>query len=123
MERTAKAVYTFLSGFGIPAYDQQAVPDDAELPYITYYLQEPEWSRQCTGYAQVWYRTKSRATVNAKTDQIVSAIGDQGVVLQCAGGGYVMIRPETPIVSPIKDGDVMGNIINFIVNAYHMPGV
>lgn len=122
MESTAKAVYQFFSSFGIPAYDQNAVPDDAELPYITYYVPEPEWGRQCTGYAQVWYRTKSRATVNAKTDQIVSAIGDRGIKLECESG-YVMLRPETPLVTPVKDGDVLGNLINFIINAYHMPGV
>ena len=121
MQETAKAVYQFFSGFNIPAYDQQAVPEDAEPPYITYYIQEPEWGRQSTGYAQVWYRTKSRATVNAKTDEIASAIGDRGVNLECRGG-YVMIRPESPLIVPVKDGDVIGNRINFILNAYHMPG-
>ena len=122
MQETAKAVYQFFSGFQIPAYDQQAVPDDAELPYITYYVQEPEWGAQATGFAQVWYRTKSRATVNAKTDEIVSAIGDRGVKLDCRGG-CVVIRPESPLIVPVKDGDVIGNRINFILNAYHMPGM
>lgn len=121
MQETAKAVYQFFSGFQIPAYDQQAVPEDAELPYITYYVQEPEWGTQATGFAQVWYRTKSRATVNAKTDEIAQAIGDRGVKLECRGG-YVMIRPESPLIVPVKDGDVIGNRINFILNAYHMPG-
>ena len=121
MQETAKAVYQFFSAFNVPAYDQQAVPEDAELPYITYYVQEPEWGTQATGFAQVWYRTKSRATVNEKTDEIVRAIGDRGVLLECQGG-YVMLRPETPFISPIQNGDVMGNIINFTLNAYHMPG-
>ena len=122
MQETAKAVYQFFSGFQIPAYDQQAVPEDAELPYITYYVQEPEWGTQSTGFAQVWYRTKSRATVNAKADEIAQAIGDRGVMLECRGG-YVVIRPESPLIVPVKDGDVLGNRINFILNAYHMPGV
>ena len=106
----------------VDANDAAAVPDGAELPYITYYLQEPEWDRQCTGFAQVWYRTKSRVTVNEKTDEIVQAIGDRGVNLECRGG-YVMLRPESPLIVPVKDGDVIGNRINFILNAYHMPGV
>lgn len=122
MQETATAVYEFFGSFGIPAYDQNAVPDDAQLPYITCYVQEPEWGRQASGYAQVWYRTKSRAMVNAKTDEIVRAIGDQGYKAK-TNSGYVLIRPETPIVSPVSDDRAIGNLINFTLNAYHMPGM
>ena len=125
MQDTAKAVYGFFSGFGIPAYAQDAVPDDAELPYITYYLQEPEWSRQASGYAQVWYPSRNRAKLNELTDMIVREIGSEGTLLGCDNGGYVMIRPETPLVSPAASGEdkTIGNLVNFILNAYHMPGM
>ena len=121
MQSTAKAIYTFFNSFGIPAYDTNAVPDDAELPYITYYHGEPEWGLKASGYAHVWYRTKSRATVNAKADEIIAAIRE-GIILPC-DGGYVVIWPETPLVQPEKDEDILGNLINFSINAYHLPGM
>ena len=31
-----QAIHGFWSSFGITAYDENSVPDDAELPYITY---------------------------------------------------------------------------------------
>ena len=38
MTNTAKALYQFFSGFGLPAYVEYNVPDEAALPYITYRL-------------------------------------------------------------------------------------
>ena len=42
MRDTAAALYTFFSSFGIPAYVEYNVPDNAALPYITYELRDPE---------------------------------------------------------------------------------
>ena len=54
MTNTAKALYQFFSGFGIPAYVEYAPPDNAQLPYITYQLIEPDWDDGGTFYARVW---------------------------------------------------------------------
>ena len=121
MESTAKVLYEFLSGFDLPAYDQNAIPDDAELPYITYYAPEPSWDERLSAYAQVWYRTKSRATVNAKTDEIIAAIGAAGVNIPC-DGGYIYIWPVRR-TDPVQSDSVLGNKIEFFVSSYHMPGV
>ncbi len=59
MIATAKALYDFLSGFGIPAYDQNTVPDDAELLYLTFARVEPEWSRKASFYITVYYRNQT----------------------------------------------------------------
>ena len=32
----AQALHSFWSGFGLTAYDENTVPDGAQLPYITY---------------------------------------------------------------------------------------
>ena len=42
MYQTAKALKEFFSGFDLPAYSTDSVPEDVELPYITYSLAEPE---------------------------------------------------------------------------------
>jgi len=121
MQSTAKALYQFFSGFGLPAFTENTVPDDQDLPYITYSLVEPEWNAKATLYAQVWYRTHNNAVVNAKADEITAAIGT-GIILPC-DGGYCVLWPETPLVQMIVDGDVRRAYINLSVNAYHMPGV
>ena len=81
------AIYTFLSGFSIPAYASSSVPDQAEFPYITYDLVvgecgEPEVNMP----VNVWYRTESEAEPNAKVREISRAIGMGGVTLPCDGG-------------------------------------
>lgn len=121
MESTSKALYQFFSGFGIPAYGNDDVPDDAELPYLTVYFSEPEWNTKASGYCQVWYRTNQRAKVNAKADAIAGAIAAKPR-LEC-DGGYIVLWPENPLVQPINDGEARGAYINFSINAYHMPGM
>lgn len=123
MISTAQALYTFLSGFGIPAYTTDTVPDDAELPYLTYPLKEPEWNTKTTFYLTVYYRHRtSNLDSLTKADEIVKAIG-QGIRLPC-DGGYVVLWPETPLTQALPpDGDVRGAYVNLSMNAYHEHGI
>lgn len=123
MIRTAQALHAFFSGFGIPAYCENTVPDDAELPYITYPLKEPEWNQKTTFYAIVYYRHQSSNLDSlTKADEIVRAIGT-GILLPIEGG-YVALWPETPLVQSMPPAeDIRPAYINLSINAYHMPGV
>lgn len=122
MESTAKALYTFFSGFDLPAFSQDTVPEDQDLPFITYSLKEPEWDKKTTLYVQVWYRTYSNAIVNAKADEILSAVGT-GLILPC-DGGYVVLWPDSPLVQMLVDEEgTRRAYITLSINAYHMPGV
>ena len=123
MISTATALYGFLSGFDIPAYSENTVPEDAELPYLTYPVKEPEWNSPTTFYVNVYYRNKdSYYSAMSKADEIVQAIGP-GVYLECEGG-IVMLTPETPLVQALpQNGDIRGAYINLQLNAYHMPGI
>lgn len=121
MYKAAAALKTFFSGFGIPAYAQDSVPDDVQLPYITYSLSAPEWNQKASMYAQVWDRTKSNAGIIQKADQITAAIGE-GKKIQL-DGGYLVIWPETPLIQIMVDGDFRSAYINLSVNSYHLPGV
>ena len=81
------AIYTFLSGFSIPAYASSSVPDQAEFPYITYDLVVGEWGEpEVNMPVNVWYRMESEAEPNAKVREISRAIGIGGVTLPCDGG-------------------------------------
>lgn len=81
------AIYTFLSGFAIPAYAASSVPDQAAFPYLTYDLVIGEWEQgEVNMTVNVWYRTESEAQPNAKVREIGAAIGLGGVTLPCDGG-------------------------------------
>ena len=81
------AIYTFLSGFSIPAYASSSVPDQAEFPYITYDLVVGEWGEpEVNMPVNIWYRTESEAQPNAKVREISRALGMGGVTLPCDGG-------------------------------------
>lgn len=121
MIQTASALKTFFGGFGIPAYTVDSVPENVELPYLTYPLSEPEWSEKATFYAQIWYRTRSNAEVLAKADEIIAAIGT-GMTIALPNG-YLVIYPESPLVQLLVDGDTRSAYINLSMNAYHMPGI
>ena len=95
MTSIAKALYAFYSGFGLPAYPEDGVPSDAALPYITYTIVQPDFIDSAVHQARIWYQSDSYAGVNAKADEIISAVG-RGLLLP-AGDGAVCLRPGTPL--------------------------
>lgn len=100
------AVYTFLSGFSIPAYASSSVPDQAQFPYLTYDLVLGEWEQgEVNMPVNVWYRTESEATPNAKVREISQAIGRSGVTVPC-DGGFLWLKKGSPWAqSVVVDGE------------------
>lgn len=122
MYKAAAALKTFFSGFGLPAYAVDSVPEGIATPYITYSVNVPEWNQKASMYAQVWDRTKSNAGIMEKADQITQAIGDAGKRIPF-DGGYLAIWLETPLVQIMTDGDFRAAYINLSINSYNLPGV
>ena len=120
MLNTAATLKAFFGGFGLPAYTLDSVPDEVELPYITYPLYEPEWDEQGNTYCQVWYPKKRLADLLTKADQIVAAIGTGKRFEQ--PGGIVMLYTTTPMIQILSDDGSQSAYINLIINAYHLPG-
>lgn len=100
------AIYTFLSGFAIPAYASSSVPDQAQFPYLTYDLVMGEWEQgEANMTVNVWYRTESEATPNAKVREIGAAIGMGGVTLPC-DGGMLWLKKGSPWAQAVTiDGE------------------
>lgn len=123
MISTATALYNFFSGFDLPAYNESTIPDDAELPYIVYQLVEPEWSEKTIMYVRVYYRNKtSNFEALQKADEIAGAVG-VGIRLDCQGG-YVVLRPETPLIQPIPpENDIHGALVTLQINSFHLAGM
>ena len=120
MMATAKALKSFVSGFGLPAYTVQTVPQDVQPPYLVYPLTEPEWNQKASFYIQGWFRSTSNAELTAKADQILREIGT-GVTIN-TDSGYLVIYPESPLVQMQNNGDYRSFYINLSINVYQMPG-
>ena len=122
MRAVAKALKEFVGGFDLPAYASDSVPDNVQLPYLTYPVTEPEWNQKATFYIQGWYRTTNYRDLLAKADEIVREIGE-GIILSMESGSLV-IYPETPLIQTmtVTEKDMKSFYINLSINAYHMPG-
>lgn len=124
MYNAVAAFKDFLSGFDLPVHAENTVPDDAELPYITFSLGFPEWNQKASAFVRVWYRTKANTKVIKKADQITKAIGQMKNIPFT--DGYLTIWPETPLIQILTDGDdpdVRYAYINLSVNCYNLPGI
>jgi len=98
---TARVLYDFWSSFGIPAYVEHCVPDDAAMPYITYTLNEPVWRDTASLTARVWYRSTSFAGLAAMVDSISRAIG--GGLTIPFDGGFIALFKDTNFAQYIGD--------------------
>ena len=120
MKATAEALKTFVSGFGLPAYTPESVPEGVQVPYLIYPLVEPEWNQKATFYIQGWYRSRSNAALVEKADQIIKEVGT-GITISTSSG-YLVIYPESPLCQLMNDGDFRSFYINLAINVYQMPG-
>lgn len=120
MKATAAALKTYLSGFDLPAYNAESIPETTDPPYITYPMNLPEWSDKASLYIQIWDRSHSNTFILEKADEILADIGEGKLIV--AEGTTLVIWPETPAVQLIVDGDIRSAYINLSINAYQMPG-
>ena len=99
-----QAYNRFWNSFGIPAYDQYTVPDDAKQPYITYQAASDDFNHPVALTASIWYRDKSWAAVTAKEKQISEHIGRGGVCIPYDEGGFWLTK-GTPWAQRMDDPD------------------
>ena len=81
----AAAIYQFWNSFGLTAYEENSVPDDAAFPYITYQLVTDSFDREIPLTASLWYRSESWTAINAKTEEISQTISRGGKIISCDG--------------------------------------
>ena len=98
----AAAIYQFWSGFGLTAYEENTVPEDAVFPYITYQLVTDSFDREVAATASLWYRGESWTAINAKTEEISKKIGASGKKIAVDGGG-IWIKRGQPFAQNMGD--------------------
>lgn len=90
----AAAIYQFWNSFGLTAYEENSVPDDAAFPYITYQLVTDSFYREIPLAASIWYRSESWTAINAKTEEISHKISRGGKIIACDGGAIWLKRGQ-----------------------------
>ena len=98
----AAAIYQFWSSFGLTAYEENTVPEDADFPYVTYQLVTDSFDREVAATASLWYRGESWTAINAKTEEIAQHIGLGGKIIKC-DGGRIWIKRGQPFAQNMGD--------------------
>ena len=101
-----QALNVFWSKFGLVAYDETAVPSDAQLPYLTYEAVNSDFNRPVVGTASLWYYDTSLADISEKTLQISHELGLGGSVIPY-DGGTIWIQKGTPFAQRMADPNDM----------------
>ena len=99
------ALHNFWSMFGLPAYEENAVPtgkDGATFPYITYQVVTDSFGSEVALTASVWYRGTSWVEANAKTEEISRAISRGGKTIP-VDGGVLWLKRGTPFSQSMGD--------------------
>lgn len=99
-----EAQYQFWSGFGVPAYEENSVPDRDHVifPYITYQSSSSGFDEDTFPSASIWTRSSSWAAADALSDAIENALKNGGVVIR-HNTGAIWITPRTPFSSSMGD--------------------
>ena len=90
----AAAIYQFWNSFGLTAYEENSVPDEAAFPYITYQLVTDGFGREATSTASIWYRSESWTAINDKTEEISQKISRGGKIIPCDVGAIWLKRGQ-----------------------------
>lgn len=86
-----QALHNFYSSFGLTAYGDDSVPDDAELNYITYPVEVGEINSPVFVQPSIWYSGTSWEQISKKAHEIMDGIDghqieyDNGSILLFAG--------------------------------------
>lgn len=105
-----QTLHAFWSSFGIPAFDENSVPDEKEridlygaaFPYITYEASSDDFGNQLAQTSSLWYRSSSWADITAKEEQIAEFIGRGGVMI-AYDGGSMWIQKASPWAQRMND--------------------
>ena len=101
-----QALHQFWSGFGIKAYDENTVPDNAmaDDKYLTYSVVVSNFDEPSLASASLWYKSTSWAGITAKSEEINAALGRGGKVIPF-DHGYLWVKRGVPFAQRMGDED------------------
>ena len=95
------ALNTFWNSFGLKAYDAYTVPDDAQMPYITYEASIGDFDDKISLFASLWYYSTSWVDIDAKSESISALIG--GGIGVPYDGGRLWVTKGTPFAQRMDE--------------------
>ena len=99
----AQTIQTFWESFGLPAYEESTVPDDAVMPYITYSMVADSIGHPVSMSGSIWDRTYSWTDLSHVADQISNALVQvKSIPIDT---GFVYITRGTPFAQRMVDED------------------
>lgn len=81
-----QAIHSFWSSFSLTAYDENSVPDDAVLPYITYSVSYDSFDNDVSLTASAWDKSYSWMRLTQLANAIDSYIGKTKMIRTDNGG-------------------------------------
>lgn len=103
-----QALHQFWSSFGLTAYDENTVPDNALTvnfrKYLTYNVATAALDEPTPLYANLWYKSSSWDEITVKANEIAEAIGRGGAIVPF-DGGKIWICRGTPFSQRMPDDD------------------
>ena len=99
-----QAIQQFWASFELNAYDENTVPQDATLPYITYSVSIGDIDNAVSAGASIWYRSTSWAGITDKCHTIEQYIGYGGRLIY-HDNGTIWIKRGVPFAQRMSDED------------------
>lgn len=100
----SQSIHEFWSQFGLTAYDENAVPDDAEMPYITYNVGIGSLGDPIFLSGSLWYRSTSWREITKKADEIEAAVKSNGYyIVDIENRGHTFITAGSPFYQRMAD--------------------
>lgn len=98
-----QALHSFWSNFDLKAYEENSVPDDLEMPYITYEVQSGSfYDGNIALSASLWYHSSSWASITQKADEISKFISMSGRLIEC-DDGCLWVKRRSPFAQNLVD--------------------
>ena len=104
-----QAINQFWNSFGVPAYDENSVPDDAVMPYITYNVSIGDFDAPVSMYASVWYKSMLWRDISLKVDEISERITPYKLI-PLDNHEYVYITKGSPFAQRMTDSDTVKRV-------------
>lgn len=99
-----QALYNFWSKFGLPAYEENTVPENSGDRYITYSVQFGDLDDVLNLYGNIWdYNSNSWEFVDKKAEEIAEYIKKKYPISYGIDNGRLYIAKGTPFAQHMSD--------------------
>lgn len=124
MTELKTTLFDFWTQFGMPAYLQDSVPDDAALPYITYEATRVPGMSSLPLTAIAWFPISVDGNMRrtAFQDAVELLIPEGGIMLPVGGDGFIILnRNDSGSLMDYQDQDnknIIGARVSYLVRFY-----